>query len=79
MSQVGAYEAKTRLSELLQRVSKGERITVTKHGVPIAELVPVTKSARVPPKEVIAAIKSFRKGRRLNGISLRELIEEGRK
>lgn len=37
---VGAYEAKTKLSELLDRVEKGERITITRHGKPIAEIVP---------------------------------------
>jgi len=46
MGTVGSYEAKTHLSELLKRVSKGERITVTKHGVPIAELVPVVGGER---------------------------------
>ena len=37
---VGAYEAKTHLPRLLERVSRGERITITRHGVPVAELVP---------------------------------------
>jgi len=78
MTRVGAYEAKTRFSELLKRVANGEQITVTKHGIPIAELLPVTKTVKAPPREVTAAIKSFRKGRRLNGMSIRELIEEGR-
>ena len=78
MTRVGSYEAKTRLSELLKRASSGERIVVTKHGVPIAELVPVAKTERVPPKEAITALKSFRKAHRLNGMSIRELIDEGR-
>ena len=78
MTQVGAYEAKTRLSELLKRAASGERIVVTKHGVPVAELVPVAKAKDLAPKEAIAALKSFRKGHRLNGVSIRELIEEGR-
>jgi len=42
---VGAYEAKTRLSELLERVEAGEEITITKHGAPVARLVPVKKEA----------------------------------
>ena len=79
MTEVGAYEAKTRLSELLKRATNGERIVVTKHGVPMVELVPVVKAEKVPPKEAIAALKSFRKGHRLDGISTRELIEEGRR
>ncbi|MBW1670479.1 MAG: type II toxin-antitoxin system prevent-host-death family antitoxin, partial [Deltaproteobacteria bacterium] len=40
METVGAYEAKTHLPKLLKRVFKGERITITKHGVPVAELQP---------------------------------------
>lgn len=38
---VGAFEAKTHLSELLQRVEAGEQVTITKHGRPVARLVPV--------------------------------------
>ena len=41
MSRIGAYAAKTRLPELLGRVKKGERIVITKHGRPVAELSPV--------------------------------------
>lgn len=41
---VGAFEAKTHLSELLQRVERGERVTITKHGRPVAQLVPVDDS-----------------------------------
>ena len=40
METVGAYEAKTHLTKLLERVAKGERITITKHGVPVATLQP---------------------------------------
>ena len=37
---VGAYDAKTRLSELLDRVEKGEQIVITRHGKPVARLIP---------------------------------------
>jgi prevent-host-death family protein len=40
---IGAYEAKTHLSELLEKVEAGEEITITKHGAPVAKLVPVKK------------------------------------
>jgi prevent-host-death family protein len=79
MKTVGVYEAKTHLPKLLDRVEKGERITITRHGVPIAELVPPAKGRRLSPKEAIAAIKEFRRGRRLEGITIKELIEEGRR
>ena len=43
MSTIGAYEAKTKFSELLDRVEKGERVTITKHGRPVAEIIPARK------------------------------------
>ena len=79
MLQVGAYEAKTRLSQLIDEVAKGEEIIITKHGVPVAALVPVAGPRQQDPQAAIAAIKDFRRGRRLAGLSLREMIEEGRK
>jgi prevent-host-death family protein len=42
MSEVGAFEAKNKLSELLDRVEKGEEIVVTRHGKPVARLVPMS-------------------------------------
>ncbi len=77
MEEIGAYEAKTRLSELLARVSRGERFTLTRRGVPVAMLIPVTR--REPVAEVVAELRTFRKGRRLGGLSLRELIDAGRR
>lgn len=41
METIGAYEAKTHLPKLLDRVARGERLTITKHGKPVARLVPV--------------------------------------
>jgi prevent-host-death family protein len=78
MQQVGAYEAKTRLSQLIDEAAKGEEIIITKHGVPVAALVPVAGPRPLDPQAAIAAIKDFRRGRKLAGLSLRELIAEGR-
>ncbi len=78
MTTIGAYEAKTHFSKLVERVARGERITVTRHGIPVMTLQPVSTNPRMPPKDVIAAIKDFRKERRLEGLSIREMIEEGR-
>jgi prevent-host-death family protein len=79
MQSVGSYEAKTHLPALLDRVAKGEEITITRHGVPIAVLAPVPGSKKGNVKETIQAILEFREGRRLNGLSVREMIEEGRR
>ncbi|MBI1941683.1 MAG: type II toxin-antitoxin system prevent-host-death family antitoxin [Acidobacteria bacterium] len=79
MVKVGSYQAKTHLPRLLKRVARGERITITRHGVPVAMLVPVEGTPTLDRKAAVAAMKAFSKGRRLEGISIRELIEEGRK
>lgn len=78
MPQVGTYEAKTRLSQLLEQVAKGEEIIITKHGVPVAVLGPVPACRKADPKQVIAAVRACRRGRRLEGLSLRDLIQAGR-
>ena len=79
MPEVGAYEAKTHLSELLERVSKGERIVITRHGTPVAVLAPISDRELRPALEVIADLRDFRKGHTLGDHSLREMIEEGRR
>ena len=79
MAEIGAYEAKTHLSRLLDRVARGERITITRHGVPVADLVPVGPSPHGPVSETIAALREFRRGQSLEGDSLRDMIEEGRR
>ncbi len=79
MRTVGAYEAKTHLPRLLDEVARGETITITKHGVPVARLVPPEDVRRRDVGEAIEALREFRKGKTLGGMSIRELIEEGRR
>jgi prevent-host-death family protein len=78
---VGAYEAKTHLADLLRRVESGETITITKHGRPVAVMTPPSSTARPDVQGVIAAMRRFRdtQGPKLNGITLRQLIEDGRR
>jgi prevent-host-death family protein len=75
--EVGVYEAKTRLTSLLDRVENGEQFTITKHGRPIARLVPILRAGQDRRREAIARIKELRKGQTL-GIPLKDLINEGR-
>jgi prevent-host-death family protein len=75
---VGAYEAKTHFSQLLERVEKGERITITKHGKAVALLVPVDAARKRPVSEVIAEIRELRKAARLEGLKIKDMIREGR-
>ena len=78
-STVGAYEAKTHLPRLLEEVAAGLTITITKHGRPVARLVPPVTNVRPEPGQVVEALRQARQGIRLKGLSLRELIEEGRR
>ena len=79
MATVGSYEAKTHLPSLLARVAKGEQITITRHGVPIARLVPVVAGQGLGTAEAIQEMRRLRKGRKLGDLSVREMIEEGRR
>jgi prevent-host-death family protein len=78
MRQFGVYDAKTHLPRLLDDVEAGETITITRHGKPVARLVPVG-AKRPSVSETIAAMRSFAEKHTLGGISIRELIDEGRK
>lgn len=79
MRHVGVYEAKTHLPRLLARVGRGERITITRHGVPVAELVPAGGRRRTPVDDLIAELRQFRAGRSLGRLSLRAMIRRGRR
>ena len=77
MEAIGAFEAKTHFSQLLDRVRRGERITITKRGVPAAMLVPVDDPA-LSTSEAVARLRRIRKGFSA-GARIRNLIEDGRK
>ncbi len=78
MERIGAYEARVKFSELLRRVEKGEQFVITRHGRPVAVLEPVSPARRRDVKEVIEALKEFRKNKTLGGLKIKDLIEEGR-
>jgi prevent-host-death family protein len=83
MKSVGSYEAKTHLPRLLSQVEKGETITITKRGKPIARIVPAEEQ---PVRDVATVIREFRaysqeQARTLGKLSIREIkamTEEGR-
>jgi prevent-host-death family protein len=79
MRRIGACEAKTNLPRLLDEVAKGEAITITKHGVAIAVLSPASVSGTLSATDAIAGLRAFQRTHRLNGLSIRELIDEGRR
>ncbi len=83
MDTVGSFEAKTHLPRLLERVAQGEEITITKHGKPVAKLVPFTATKAKP--DVRKAVEDMKRFQQEHGptlgpkLSVRELIEEGRR
>jgi prevent-host-death family protein len=84
MASVGAFDAKTHLSELLERVSRGESITITRHGIPTAMLIPVHPTQRkLSHAQVVEGMREIRKRvlRRARGkkLKVRALVAEGRR
>ena len=79
MPEIGAFEAKTQLSQLLHRVQAGERFVITRHNRPVAELIPFQPHGADKVREAIDGMKAFQKTHRLEGLSVRDMIEEGRK
>jgi prevent-host-death family protein len=79
MITVGAFEAKTHLSSLLERVAQGEEIVITRHGKPLARLVPVNVADRAKSDHAISKLKALRKNCNLGGLLWQELRDEGRR
>lgn len=81
METIGSFEARTHLPQLLERVAQGEEFTITRHGKPVARLVPaVPARPRADVRQVIEELKAFSKGNTLGaGVTVRDLIEEGRR
>lgn len=77
---VGAYEAKTHLSELLEKVEAGEEVIITKHGAPVAKLVPLRKEANAEQRAAaVRRIQKLAADLSLGGLKIRDLISEGRR
>jgi prevent-host-death family protein len=80
MTSIGFYEARTHFSELLDQVARGKKVLITRHGKPAAVLAPPPEEKR-NVRQVIEEFKAYskRQGRTLGGLSIREMIEEGRR
>jgi prevent-host-death family protein len=81
---VGAYDAKTRLSELLDRVENGEQIVITRHGRPIARLIPEGGHDKTAARAAVARLFALgerlaRQGVDLTDEEIRALRDEGRR
>lgn len=80
MATVGAFEAKTHFSALLEKAEAGECTTITRHGRPVARLVPVEPvQERERMLEAIRNLESFADRHRLDGLAWEDLRDEGRR
>jgi prevent-host-death family protein len=80
MRQIGAFEAKNRLSELLAAVENGEEVTITKHGRPVARLVPVNALDQARVAAAISELRRLRGQVRLgDSETVEDLVDEGRR
>ena len=79
MVTVGAFEASIHFSQFLNRARNGESITISKHGVPAAMLVPIERRQSLSPAEAVTRLKEFRRGVRPDTqTTIRDLIDDGR-
>ena len=74
MTDIGLYEAKTKLSALLDRVQRGERFTITKHGAPMAELVPVARPDAEATQRAIDGLQQVRARLAKRGVKMSDLV-----
>lgn len=79
MSEVALFEAKNKLSGLLDRVAGGEEFIITRHGKPVARLAPVEPAFdRAKARQAAHMLLQVRKGVTLGDLSIKELVAEGR-
>ena len=78
MEQIGTHEAKTRLSELLAKVRKGQEFLITNRGEPVAKLISASKTDQSQIRLAIKEIKEIQDRNRLSGLKIRDMIDEGR-
>ena len=76
MKTVGVFEAKAHLSRLLDEVEGGEEVLITRHGREVARLVPPRPGAAETRRESLKRLRQFRRGKRLNGLTIQELRDE---
>jgi prevent-host-death family protein len=79
MKEVGAFEAKTRLGQLLDRVEAGDQVAITRRGKVVAHLVPPAEAVdREAGVQAAARIRARRRGIHLGGLAIKGLVGEGR-
>ena len=80
MREIGAFEAKNTLSALLDLAESGEEVVITRHGKEVARLVPPTGTInRNAAREAAQRIRDMSKSVTLDGLKIKDMINEGRR
>jgi prevent-host-death family protein len=77
--EIGSYDAKTKLPELLRQVQAGRRYTITLRGKPVADLVPSEQARRADALSAVAAMRALPKVQGIDPKTVGEWIAEGRR
>ena len=72
---VSAYDAKTHLPKLLERAERGERFVITRHGRPVAQLIPVESGPREGVQQAVARVATLRRALARKGVTLVAVCE----
>jgi prevent-host-death family protein len=77
-NEIGSYDAKTKLPEILRRVESGEAFTITNRGKPIADLIPCRSGGRAKTEAAISNILNAKK-HKVSDQALKDLMQSGRR
>jgi prevent-host-death family protein len=77
-TEIGSYEAKTKLPELLRQVRRGKSFTITNRGEPVADLVPSEGARSKTKADAVEKMREFMRASPVYGVNIRDLLEEGR-
>lgn len=80
MTPVKTIEARAHFSDLLNRVLRGKKFTITRYGAPVAWLTPIEeKSPKLKHEEIVEGMRALRKRVKPGKVSLRKMVAEGRR
>ena len=79
MIEVGAFDAKTHLSSLLDKVTQGEEVLITRRGHPVARLIPAAQAEQAKIEDTIKRLRALRSVLKLGDTDWKELRDEGRR
>jgi prevent-host-death family protein len=79
MERIGIYDARAKLSELIERVQSGEEVVLTRHGEPVARLVAEKPRRKRSRAAAVARIRALARKLDIRDVDVRKLIEEGRR